>query len=149
MDLGASIPTVAHAIQQSVAPVFLLTGVASLLGVLANRLGRIVDRYRLLRALPAAQQSQHGPEMQLLQRRSRLIHLAIRYCTICALLICVVISLLFIGVELGSDLSAAVAALFIAGMISLITALICFLREISLATARIEQMTQDVENLPG
>ena len=42
MELTSAIPTLAHAIQQSVAPVFLLTGVGSLLGVLVNRLGRIV-----------------------------------------------------------------------------------------------------------
>ena len=66
--------------------VFLLTGVGSLLGVLVNRLGRIVDRYRQLRSLPAEQITPHRAEMALLQRRSRLIHFAIRYSTLCALL---------------------------------------------------------------
>lgn len=88
MELTSAIPTLAHAIQQSVAPVFLLTGVGSLLGVLVNRLGRIVDRYRQLRSLPAEQITPHRAEMALLQRRSRLIHFAIRYSTLCALLIC-------------------------------------------------------------
>ena len=37
---------IAHLIQASVAPVFLLSGVATTLGVLINRLGRIVDRAR-------------------------------------------------------------------------------------------------------
>ena len=36
---------VQQAIQLSVAPVFLLTGIAGLLGVMANRLARIIDRY--------------------------------------------------------------------------------------------------------
>ena len=39
---------IAHLIQSSVAPVFLLTGVAAMLGVLTNRLARIVDRARTL-----------------------------------------------------------------------------------------------------
>ncbi|HRG16802.1 MAG TPA: DUF2721 domain-containing protein, partial [Pseudomonadota bacterium] len=39
-NLGTS--GIAHAIQLAVAPVFLLTGVAALLGVLAGRLARIV-----------------------------------------------------------------------------------------------------------
>jgi len=138
MDLANTIPTVAHAIQQSVAPVFLLTGVGSLLGVLTNRLSRIVDRYRSLIGLPDESQLRHSAEIALLKRRSRLIHLAIRFCTICALLICVVISLLFIAVELGSDLSPLVASLFVAGMLSLIAGLLSFLREISLATLRLE-----------
>ena len=41
---------IAHAIQLSVAPVFLLTGVSGFLNVLANRLGRVVDRARVLEA---------------------------------------------------------------------------------------------------
>jgi hypothetical protein len=40
--------TIAHAIQLAVAPVFLLTGVASILSVLTNCLGRIIDRSRFL-----------------------------------------------------------------------------------------------------
>ena len=39
---------VAHAIQLAVAPVFLLTGIAAILSVMTNRLGRIIDRARVL-----------------------------------------------------------------------------------------------------
>ena len=39
---------IAHIIQLSVAPVFLLTGVATLLNVLSGRLARIIDRARVL-----------------------------------------------------------------------------------------------------
>ncbi len=41
-------PIIQHAIQLAIAPVFLLTGIASLLGVMANRLARIIDRARVL-----------------------------------------------------------------------------------------------------
>lgn len=50
METVASISTVSHVIQLAVAPVFLLSGVGAILAVLINRLGRIVDRYRLPRA---------------------------------------------------------------------------------------------------
>ena len=40
--------TIVRAIQLAVAPVFLLTGVASILSVLTSRLGRIIDRSRFL-----------------------------------------------------------------------------------------------------
>lgn len=146
MDIASSIPTVTHAIQQSVAPVFLLTGVGSLLGVLTSRLGRIVDRHRALLALASHGEGGYRPEMTLLQRRSRLIHKAITFCTICALLICVVIALLFVAVELSTDLSTAVAAFFVLAMLSLIAGLLCFLREISLATFRLE--TPGLQFLP-
>jgi Protein of unknown function (DUF2721) len=39
---------VAHAIQLAVAPVFLLTGIGAILAVMTNRLGRIIDRARVL-----------------------------------------------------------------------------------------------------
>jgi hypothetical protein len=39
---------VAHAIELAVAPVFLLTGIAAILAVMTNRLGRIIDRARVL-----------------------------------------------------------------------------------------------------
>ena len=45
MQPDARIAAVAHVIQLAIAPVFLLTGIASLLVVLTNRLGRIIDRY--------------------------------------------------------------------------------------------------------
>ena len=48
MQSAASVPAVAHVIQQAVAPVFLLTGVGAILSVLINRLARVVDRYRKL-----------------------------------------------------------------------------------------------------
>jgi hypothetical protein len=41
-----NVPDIARAIQLAVAPVFLLTGIAALLGVMANRLSRIIDRWR-------------------------------------------------------------------------------------------------------
>jgi len=134
MDTIANIPTVAHVIQQAVAPVFLLTGVAGILGVLTSRLGRTVDRFRLLSKLSGADADAHYPEMQTLARRAHWTHWAISMCTTCALLICVSIVAMFVGVEFAIDLSDAVSLLFIAAMLALIGGLLCFLREIALAT---------------
>lgn len=141
MQSAASITTVAHVIQLAVAPVFLLTGVGAILAVLINRLARVVDRFRVLeRMLPAAGNDERTvleTEMAILSRRARLIHWAISLCTICALLICIVIATLFVGSVMGADLSGTIAALFIAAMLALISGLLCFLREISLATGGI------------
>ena len=48
MNQDAPLAEVAHVIQLAVAPVFLLTGIGALLGVLASRLARTVDRAREL-----------------------------------------------------------------------------------------------------
>jgi len=138
MDATVGIPGIAHVIQQAIAPVFLLTGVGAILGVLINRLGRIVDRHRLLASTCDGSLATGGNEMATLARRSQWIHRAITCCTLCALLICVVISALFIGVELGLDPSRAIALLFVTAMFSLIAGLLCFLREITLATGTID-----------
>ena len=78
MQSGFLIPAVAHVIQMSVAPVFLLTGVGAMLNVLTNRLSRIIDRARILEArLPnaedAVQETLHKGLANLAQR-SQLIH---------------------------------------------------------------------------
>lgn len=141
MPQAATITTVAHVIQLAVAPVFLLTGIAAILGVLINRLGRVVDRFRALENIsPKAAESEraaHRTEMVLLSRRARLIHWAITLCTIAALLICIVIATLFVGSSMGVELSGTIASLFIVAMLALISGLLSFLREISLATGSI------------
>jgi hypothetical protein len=129
---------IGHVIQLAVAPVFLLSGVGAMLGVLTNRLGRIIDRGRLLEAgLPVAAQASaplmHS-ELAVLSERARLINWAISLCTVCALLICGVIVSLFLGPFLQLDLSALVAWVFIAAMVALCSALVSFLREIFVAT---------------
>lgn len=138
---AAGITTVAHVIQLAVAPVFLLTGIAAILGVLINRLGRVVDRFRALEHLShQAEESEitvQRTEMVILSRRARLIHWAITLCTVAALLICIVIATLFVGSSIGADLPGTIASLFIIAMLALISGLLSFLREISLATGSI------------
>lgn len=123
----------AHVIQLAVAPVFLLTGIGAILGVLSTRLARVIDRYRVLDVMEGKAHAAHLAEMNDLLSRSRWIQAAIMLCTLCALLVCVVIALLFIGVEAGWDPSLLIAVLFITAMLSLVLGLMCFLREIILA----------------
>ncbi|WP_221227761.1 DUF2721 domain-containing protein [Rhodocyclus tenuis] len=138
MDNPASVISVAHVIQTAVAPVFLLTGIGAILGVLVNRLGRIVDRRRKLAEFTAEMRLLHAEELRMLWRRTRWIHRSITLCTLSALLVCLVIVALFVGAELRIDPGEIVAALFIAAMLGLIGGLFCFLREIALATSRFQ-----------
>ena len=141
MQALSGISSIAHVIQLAVAPVFLLTGVGAILSVLVNRLGRVVDRFRAVeRAAPGADQPAAAMaqlEMSILERRARMIHRAIGFCTGCALLVCVVIATMFVGTITGVELPGTIAALFIAAMLALVAGLLCFLREIALATGSI------------
>ncbi len=137
MDAPPNITTVAHVIQQAVAPVFLLTGVGAILGVLTNRLARVVDRFRALEDAGAGDDPGHWPEIGVLHRRRHWIHLAITLCTLCALLVCLVIATLFIAFEIAIDPARVISGLFIGAMFALILGLLCFLREVTLAALNV------------
>ena len=46
LPLTQEVSTIAHVIELAIAPVFLITGIGSLLAVMSNRLARIIDRAR-------------------------------------------------------------------------------------------------------
>ena len=137
MDFAFHIADIARVIQLAVAPVFLLTGIGAFLSVLSFRLGRIVDRARQLEEhVPAPERRESvNSELQALRLRAALINRAIILCTSCALMICLVIVVIFVGTFLGLEIARAIAALFVIAMLSLIASLLTFLREIRLATA--------------
>jgi hypothetical protein len=138
MPQAAHIADTARLIQLSIAPVFLLTGVATLLGVLSSRLGRTIDRARVLESLLDSADGKrlermHG-ELSVLSRRAKTIYRAIALGVITALLICAVIAALYISAFTKVDVTLVVAGLFIAAMAALISTLLLFLREVFLAT---------------
>jgi hypothetical protein len=133
-----TIAPIAHVIQLSVAPVFLLSGIGAMLSVMTNRLARVVDRARALERhipLDEADATSTASQLDALSRRATLVGRSITLCTITAVLICAVIAILFLGAFFGFDTSVAVALLFIAAMLSFLSGLLWFLREIFLATA--------------
>ena len=138
MQNPAEFMTVARVIQQAVAPVFLLTGIGAMLSVITNRIARIVDRSRVLRNSSDPKLPAQMEEMAMLSRRVRWVHWAVSLCTMSALFICIVIAALFVGSEIGIDPSRAVSLFFISAMLALISGLLCFLREIYLATQNLE-----------
>jgi len=149
------ISAIAHVIQLAIAPVFLISGVATLLSVLTNRLGRIVDRARVLEAKldfpDETQKAQALEELLRLSTRARLVNLAITFGTICALLTCVTIAALFTGTFVEINLSRAITVLFIAAMFSLFLALMTFLREVITATRGLRIVSNPLrrgKNLP-
>lgn len=132
----------ARVISLAVAPVFLLTGVMALVNVLAVRLGRIIDRARQLEVLLTVPQEMQPPrlheDLKALRRRARYVNNGITLSVASALLVCVVIVVLFVGSLIEVDVASSVATLFIISMITLIGALLFFLREILIATATVK-----------
>lgn len=134
------VDAIVHAIQLAVTPVFLLAGVGAILAVLANRLARIVDRGRVLhdrRHHDPAVAREIDVELTVINRRMQVVNTAISLCTLCALLICSVVAVLFLGTITASGNATPIAFLFIAAMACLICALLAFLVEIYLATVKV------------
>jgi len=140
MSGASDISTISHLIDLALAPAFLLVGVGSLLNVLSVRLGRIVDRARILEeswaggSAPGQDRTRLKRELLTLDRRMAAVHWAITLCTAAALFVCLLIATLFIGDMSDAGIGGSVPVLFILAMALLIMGLILFLAEIYLAT---------------
>jgi hypothetical protein len=138
MPNDATLPAIAHAIQLAIAPVFLLTGIAALLGVMANRLARVIDRGRALeqvwQSLSDHAKGVARAELTCLERRRKLASWSINFCTAAALLVCLVIAVLFVDEFFATNLRWVEGALFVLAMLGVIGGLASFLREVYLAT---------------
>ena len=130
---------ITHVITLAIAPVFLLTAVGTIIGVLVSRLARIVDRIRVLEErlheigldelLPARE------ELENLRQRLRLIYLAVTCAVFCSLFVGLLIIVAFIDAFMSINLAKFVGILFVLAMMSFIACLVVFLREIFLAVA--------------
>jgi hypothetical protein len=129
--MNIQISDIGHLIQLAIAPVFLLTGVATKLTVLTNRLGRIIDRVRVLEdRLRKSPEPEYAGELEVLYRRWRLINYAISASTGCGLLVCLVIGCLFLGDTTDLPLDQYIAGMFVLAMAALICSFIFLLREV-------------------
>lgn len=132
------VTTIAHVIQLAIAPVFMLTGIGSLLSVMANRLARIIDRARLVERSWSTLDEDERVEARLeffnLSRRAKFTSWAINFCALAALLVCALIAALFIDALLGSNLRWLVGTLFVLAVFALSIGIIYFLREVHTAT---------------
>lgn len=136
------IEAIARAIQLAVAPVFLLAGIAGLLNVLSVRLGRAVDRVRVVETRLGKEP--HADHVTLLQAeisalwsRIRLANWSIRMFVAGALVVCLVIVSLFFSELAGLNTSGMIVTCFLGAMFLLILGLIFFLIEVSISTRSI------------
>ena len=139
MNFTLDTGTIVQGIQLAVAPVFFLTAVSGMVGVVAGRLARIVDRARVLeeRAMDsrdAAFLQRTTTELSQLQLRGQLSNGAIVLLTLCALLIGLTIIVLFLGETMGLDAARMGVFGFLGGVASFLLALMCFMLETAMAT---------------
>lgn len=139
MFFATDVSAVSHGIQLAVAPVFLLTAVAGMIGTVAGRLARIIDRARLLEGrIEAAPHDCPMPtiiaELKQLRKRGNLVNVCIGLLTLCAIQIGLTIMALFLGETTEIESFKVATVLFLSGVGSFLLALLCFLTETIIAT---------------
>lgn len=140
MFFATDLDTVTHGIQLAVAPVFLLTAVAAMIGTAAGRLARIIDRARLIEnKIENNPHHQHidkaYTELNRLKKRGRLVNLCIALLTFAAISIALTIVTLFIGETTELQIHKVATIAFLIGVGGFVMALLCFFAETLLATS--------------
>lgn len=139
MALFVDSATVTHGIQLAVAPVFLLTAVSGMIGAVAGRLSRIIDRGRVLEEklrldVEPLLAPQWQAELTMLRKRGLLANSTIGLLTLCAFMIGLTIMVLFLGETTVFQIERLAIYGFLAGVICFMAALCCFFAETLLAT---------------
>ncbi|MEO0061743.1 MAG: hypothetical protein RLZZ08_303 [Pseudomonadota bacterium] len=128
---------ISQTIQLALAPVFVLVAIGNIMNILSTRLGRVVDRSRIL-------QERHGRtsgtehdeivrEIRLVDQRIRIIGRAITLLVTSGLTIGFTVSMLFVEELFAVNLQQVAAAGFFAAIMLLMVALWLFMRETRLA----------------
>ena len=130
---------IAQTIQLALAPVFVLVAIGNIMNILSTRLGRVVDRSRVLQQLHG---TTAGPEhdrvvreIRTVDRRIHLIGRAILLLVLAGLTISLTVVLLFIEDFAAINLKLYVATTFVLALGLLMAGLLLFLRETREATA--------------
>jgi MFS family permease len=136
-----SLAHVVQTIQLAIAPVFLLTGIASFLNVLSGRLARVIDRSRSIEGAQAAatrgEKRRYITELRVLDQRISLASRAIFLCVASAIFVCAMVAMMFVARLANQDLAVVVALMFVFSMVLLIAGLIFFILEVRIATQSI------------
>lgn len=130
---------IAQTIQLALAPVFMLVAIGNIMNILSHRLGRIVDRSRLL-------QDRHGEtsgvehdmivrEIRIVDRRIQLIGRAMLALVLSGISVGLVVVLLFAEEFADLQFKPVIAGAFLVAIGLIMWALLLFLRETREASA--------------
>lgn len=137
MNFGADslLPT----IQLAITPVILITGIGSLLLTMTNRLGRVVDRTRILAGQARGahgnvqEQAHIEAQLRIMYRRAGLVRRAVSLAALSMVCSGLLVVAIFADVLTGSGLAVFIMALFTLSIACLLAGLAYFLRDIHLS----------------
>ena len=122
-------------IQLAITPVILITGLGSLMLTMTNRLGRIVDRTRILagqaRTATGEERVHVESQLRILFRRAKLVRMAVSLATLSMFVSGLLVVVIFLSALLGIEAGPVLLGLFVTAIGLLLGALVCFLRDIN------------------
>lgn len=118
--------SVFQALQLAVSPVILISAYGLLLLSMTNRLGRAIDRARLLVREGAAKEDQ----IAIITRRAGWIRSAIVFTSLALLAAALLVLVLFASIYLPFNITPVVAVLFIGSLVSAVIGLGYFIADI-------------------
>ena len=126
-------------IQLAITPVILITGIGSLLLTMTNRMGRVVDRTRILAGQArgahgdAAEQAHIEAQLRIMYRRAGLVRRAVSLAALSMVCSGLLVGAIFADVLTGGAVTGLVLALFGLSIACLLGGLVFFLRDIHLS----------------
>jgi len=138
-------------LQTAISPAIMISGVGLLLLTMTNRLGRLIDRQRLLcaqiRICPNDAKVILTRELSILWRRARLIRKSIILASFSVLFSSLIIVFLFIMPLLGLAMNLFVIVLFMLCLISLIASLFAFILDVNQSLSALKLEMEDINNV--
>jgi hypothetical protein len=134
---SAALGSVVHIIQVSLAPVFLLSGIATLLNVFSTRLARVADQVdataKLIEGADAAQAAALALRLVHLHRRSLALDAAVALGATGGALTCATVLALFVGEAGGPAVATLLFVTFGLAIACALAAIAAFTAEMLLA----------------
>lgn len=133
---------IAQTIQLALAPVFVLVAIGNIMSILSTRLGRVVDRSRILQEMHSSTTGDDHDavvrEIRMVDQRIRIIGRAIMLLVASGLTIGITVAVLFLEELADAKLQQVAAAFFFGAIMLLMSALWLFMRETRLAAAALQ-----------
>jgi len=137
LNPDAPLDLIAHIIQVALTPIFLLSGIATLLNVFATRLGRVADLVvQITKAMEEADPDQSldfARQLLRLRRRSIALEAAVVLGAIAAAATCASVFTLFVGALRNETVASMLFTTFGLAIVCTISAITCFTVEMMMA----------------
>ena len=142
-NTGSALDTIAHIIQVALTPVFLLSGIATLLNVFATRLARVGDKVeavtKAFEGADDAEKTALHAQLKTLHRRSVALDFAVILGAVAGAATCGAVLTMFVGALSEQTMASVLFGLFGLAVICALCAIVAFTVEMLLAGTGIRE----------